>query len=501
MARSPVFWSILKVITITKLCLASASTLFNGATIATWNDSSQAIEVYRNVSLLVEGDEISRIYKSSESVPDSNASVIDASNKIIVPGFVSTHQHVWQPIYKTLVPNSPFASYFPRLSHLGPISLTLSEDDIYSSQLMGTLELLDQGTTSWIDITAVLSPETVEAAWRATFASGGRSFFGATVQGRYNFSAEAQIAQIHDLARSPELRNSSLVTLGLSYDGFDGAPAKNRTEIIDLVHSGAVNFITSHYLGGPFGSYNSPELLNSPEWGLLNDTWPMIFSHGSQMTARDAYLLRQTNQYLSTAPESEEHGGIGNPYSHLVADQTSLAADSVVGFSTSLVLQARLWMQTVRGRISELAADQWRIGTHTPMTVNQAFYLATRGGALALRRRDLGIIVEGAKADLVLYDGTGPDMVGWRDPVAAIILYSHAGDISDVVVGGKFVKKDFKLTCKGYNELRKDFVERAEAFTRRYNNWDFGPLPHWFYLSKYVRGQEVDVVRGEATGY
>lgn len=130
---------------------------------------------------------------------------------------------------------------------------------------------------------------------------------------------------------------------------------------------------------------------------------------------------------------------------HLIQDQAALAADSAFGFSTSLVHQARMWLQQVLGRLSQLQIDQWRIKTNTPMTANQAFYVATRAGALALRKADLDIIAKSAKADFVVYNTTRLDLLGWRDPVAAVILHSNPGDISDVVVGGRFVEKDFKL--------------------------------------------------------
>lgn len=496
----PSLRTLLLAITVAIPGCVQGNVLFRGGTIATWNDASQAFDVFRNASLLVEGDEVSRIYNNTDQVPTSGVEVIDATDKIIVPGFVNTHQHVWQTLYKTLIPNLPFAAYFPRLGHMAPISSTLSVEEVRQSELMGALELMSEGTTTWVDITSVLSPETVEAALQATFESGGRSFFGATLQAREDFSLDQQISQIRDLASRPEVTNSSMVTLGLNYDGFDGSTAEDQGKVLDLINTGDMKFITTHYVGGPFGNTNSPELLHRPEWSLLNGTLPVIFSHSSHVTPLDASLLRQTNQHISIAPESEQHFGHGNPYSHLIMDQAALAADSVFGYSTSLVHQARMWLQAVHGRLQQLVVDEWGVNTNTPMTVNQAFYLATRAGALALRRPDLGIIAPGSKADLVFYDTTRANLLGWRDPIAAVMLHSNPGDISDVVVAGKYVKKDFKLVYEHWAELSKNFKESADVFEQRYRAWDFGELPHWFTLAEYKDAQEVDVVRGNSTG-
>lgn len=76
------------------------------------------------------------------------------------------------------------------------------------------------------------------------------------------------------------------------------------------------------------------------------------------------------------------------------------------------------------------------------MSVNQAFLLATRSGGLAIRKSDLDILAVGAKADLVVWNGRSPSMLGWRDPVAAVVLHASVGDIKHVLVNGKFTKRD-----------------------------------------------------------
>ena len=74
------------------------------------------------------------------------------------------------------------------------------------------------------------------------------------------------------------------------------------------------------------------------------------------------------------------------------------------------------------------------------MSVNQAFMLATCNGGLALRRPNLNVIAKGAKADIVVWDGMSPGLLGWDDPVEAIIFHPHVDDIKHVLVDGTFVK-------------------------------------------------------------
>lgn len=143
-----------------------------------------------------------------------------------------------------------------------------------------------------------------------------------------------------------------------------------------------------------------------------------------------------------------------NPYSHLILDQATLGADTYFTFSSDILTQARLWLQNVRHKLYKEVVDRRRIPASNPMSVNQAFLLATRSGGLAIRKSDLDVLAVGAKADLVVWNGRSPSMLGWRDPVAAVVLHASVGDIKHVLVNGKFTKRDWKLTASNHATMR-----------------------------------------------
>jgi cytosine/adenosine deaminase-related metal-dependent hydrolase len=237
--------------------------------------------------------------------------------------------------------------------------------------------------------------------------------------------------------------------------------------------------------------------------GLLNTSTPVILSHASFLTATGATLLRETNQYISITPESEMHYGLSHPNNHLVQDQAALGVDTHMTFSTDIITQARMWLQSVRLTLYTEVLDKWQIGANSAMSVNQAFLLATRHGGLALKRNDLGVIAPGAQADLVVFDGRSPGLLGWVDPVAAIILHASVGDIEHVIVGGKFKKRDGMLNVTDYAEVVDQFLASA---ARLQAIWRDIPLPTQegrFFGSAYQLGfaLQVDSQRGNGTGY
>ena len=197
------------------------------------------------------------------------------------------------------------------------------------------------------------------------------------------------------------------------------------------------------------------------------------------------------------------HYGHTHPYSHLIQDQAALGVDTHMTFSSDILTQARLWLQVTRRKLFEQVLDRWHLAPHNPMSVAQAFKLATRSGARALRRDDLGVIAEGAKADLVVWDGRSPALLGWRDPVAAVILHASVADVLHVMVDGKFVKKDGKLAVEDYEKTKEKFLESAERLQDKYAAT---PLPHaegtWpFSGVEYEDAIQVDVQPGPGTGY
>lgn len=245
---------------------------------------------------------------------------------------------------------------------------------------------------------------------------------------------------------------------------------------------------------------NSPEDLYRV--GVLNSSIPIVIAHGAFLDARGAMLLRSTNKYISITAESEMHYGHLHPTNHLILDQASLGVDTHFTFSTDILTQARMWLQSARYRVYQNTLDRWQIPGQNPFSVNQAFLLATRNGGLALGRPDLGVISPGAKADIIVWDGKSPAMLGWVDPVAAIILHASVGDIEHVFVDGEFKKRDRQLITEGYADIQDRFLTSAGRIQRALKEL---PLPslEGDFLTGYPYGSvlELDVQRGVGTGY
>lgn len=122
----------------------------------------------RETDLLIKGDTIKQIGK--DLVPDSDDTrIIDCSERIVSPGFVDTHHHVWQTQLKGRHSDDTLLDYHPKgrdLSYLFSQLWLLIVDlcqignlqyfnyeplDIFWGEIGGLLEAIDGGTTTVVD--------------------------------------------------------------------------------------------------------------------------------------------------------------------------------------------------------------------------------------------------------------------------------------------------------------------------------------------------------------
>ncbi|KAK3345991.1 amidohydrolase [Lasiosphaeria hispida] len=483
---------------------AAASTLFVGGTIIAFDHDANGLEVIRDGSLLVTDDRIAGIYPSGstpEKLPSATETV-DVSGKIITPGFIDTHRHLWQTGLKTLGSNTSLVEYFSRYGAY-PATGLLTPDDVYLGQLTGIYESLAGGVTTILDHAHhTWSSATAEAGLQAAIDSGARIFWAYAIQNTSAaFGSTEQLQNFRDIARNASFQGTP-TELGIAYDSW--SPPNDPAEVNAIISTAKefnVSVITTHSLAGPWGAVNSPEELHA--LNILNTSIPVVFSHASFVSPTGAQLLRATNQFISITPESEAHYGHGHPYNHLIQDQAALGIDTHFTFSSDILFQARFWLQKTRLLLSSETLNRWQVPRLSPMSVVQAFLLATRNGGLALRRADLGVLAVGAKADLVVWDGTSPAMLGWNDPVAAVMLHASVGDIEHVLVDGRWKKRAGRIVEPGYPDVQRRFLESAKRLQKVFAGmggeipsgpWPYSGLP----IAEPLR---VDVLRGEGDGY
>lgn len=97
--------------------------------------------------LLIEEGAIAR---GGGRIDAPDATVIDATGRIVMPGLINAHTHSNQSIEKGLVDALPLDAWMVVASY-GGAGATLHPDDLYLSTMVGAIEMLETGTTSVLD--------------------------------------------------------------------------------------------------------------------------------------------------------------------------------------------------------------------------------------------------------------------------------------------------------------------------------------------------------------
>ena len=104
----------------------------------------------------------------------------------------------------------------------------------------------------------------------------------------------------------------------------------------------------------------------------------------------------------------------------------------------------------------------------TSTTSADIFYAATVGGADALSRPDLGRLEAGAKADIVLIDASAPHAVPMRDPIAFIVFSATGADVRSVIINGRMVVEERKILTMDMPTALKKLAEASRRVSARF---------------------------------
>lgn len=212
--------------------------LLKNGTVLAFDDKTQTIDVRRQASVLIVDGRVTAI---SDSVKDlfvpQDAEIIDVTGKIVSPGFVDTHRHLWQTAYRTMAPNPTVASYFLWLGQFSKAKDAYTPEDIYISSLAGLCDALHGGVTSLVEHAHNnWAPNVIEAGLSAAVDSGARMWWCYDPHNREDFSIEEQLNIWKDIVTRHRTK-SSLVSMGVAYDDLEHSSQEDVNKMKAVIKS------------------------------------------------------------------------------------------------------------------------------------------------------------------------------------------------------------------------------------------------------------------------
>jgi 8-oxoguanine deaminase len=403
----------------------------------------------------------------SADLPSQADRVINVEGKLVLPGLVNTHHHLYQTLTRCL-PEAQDAPLFSWLQTLYPIWARLTPEAVYVSALVGLAELALTGCTTALD-QLYLFPNgvTLDDEIRAARELGmrfhpcrgsmslGESEGGLppdmVVEDEETILADSQrvIEEFHD----PDPFSMCRIVLA-PCSPFSVTPELLRdTRELATQHGVCCHTHVAETLDEEafcLERYGRRPVEYLADLGWLGED--VSYAHGVHLTDEEMRLFAQTGTGVAHCATSNMRLGSGiAPVARMLelGVKVGLAVDgSASNDSSHMLNEARmaLLLQRVKHGPASLSA-------------RQVLELATLGGASLLGRDDIGTLALGKAADLIAIDLERVEYAGTGDPVAAVVFCGPPGvDLSIVnghilVENGALVSLDLGAVVRDHNRM------------------------------------------------
>jgi len=428
-----------------------------------------------DADILCEGP---RIVALGQGLNAPGAEVIDCEGAIVIPGLINTHHHLYQTLTRA-VPAVASSPLFHWLVTLYEVWRELTPEAARVGALVGLGELLLTGCTTAADHHYLfpqsqpntLLDETIAAARELGIRfhptrgsmSRGRSQGGLppddVVQDEAAIlrDSERVIATYHDPGEFSMCRVALAPCSPFSVTPHlleRTAELARKYRVRLHTHLAETQDETDYCLK----VYGMRPLALMEKCGWLGpDVW---YAHGIYFNEEEIALLGKTRTGVAHCPTSNLRLGSGIcpvPALRAAGVPVGLAVDGSASNDASSML-AEVKMALLVHRVGT------RVDAMPPMT---ALELATRGSAAVLGRDDIGQLAPGKAADIAVFDLSELGYAGVHDPLAGLLMCGTSTRARTVVVNGKVVVREGRLTAVDEKDLARRAQQIAASMLQR----------------------------------
>jgi putative selenium metabolism protein SsnA len=380
--------------------------------------------------------------------PHGQGTHIPSSGFLIVPGNVCAHTH----LYSALARGMPYAlqppeSFLEILQRIWwRLDRALDERSIRASALAGGMEALLSGTTTLIDHHA--SPNAIEGSLdlvaQALKSLGARSVLCYETSDRDGERrAAAGIAENVRFLREVEQEQPELVRAMV---GAHAAFTMSDDTLLACAEAGPLHIHAAE------GDCDPGAVSRLARLGALDEH--TLLAHGIHLDAHEAELVRDSGAWLAHNARSNMNNGVGRARVLELGDNVTLGTD---GIGSDMFEESRAaWF---RLREDTLAAPfDWPLAR------------LAQGARLAAKLFDeplLGTLHPGAPADLVVLDYSAPAPLRPATFGGHWIFGLSSRHVRHVMVGGRWVVRDRRLTLADQDAVAAGARGEAERLWHR----------------------------------
>jgi putative selenium metabolism protein SsnA len=393
------------------------------------------------------------------------APVVDAGGRVVMPGFVNAHCHVYSALARGIPPAGDPPFDFPEIlaRFWWRLDRALDAEMIRASADVAALDALRRGTTTLVDHHS--SPSAIEGSLDlladALEAAGVRASLCFEVSDRDGKARAAIAENLRFLTRCRERGGTTGALFGLHASFTIGERTLEICGALAGEHDVGCHI---HLAEHPIDDARSLEMsgLRAAERlarsGVLGPK--SVVAHGVTLDASQAALLAETKTALVTNPRSNAVNGVGaTPVARL------LAAGVPVGLGTDGYTYDAL---------SEAAffALAQRLSALSPRAADGLLprILAEGSPEVALRACGVraGILAPGCAADLILVEYDPPTPLDGASLWGHLAIGLPEARVTDVMVNGRWVMREGTMLTLDEARVRAKAREQARRLWAKF---------------------------------
>jgi cytosine/adenosine deaminase-related metal-dependent hydrolase len=400
--------------------------------------------------VLVEGSRIAAVGPDLRAAAEG-AVIIDATDRIVMPGFVDTHHHQYQTVLRSALADGLLfdgaRSYVSVIQGLyTPLYLP---QDAYISQLVASLSQISAGVTTTVDTSQVShTPAHTDACIDGLRESGRRAVFaysGGSGQG-------SQYPQ--DIVRlRKQYFSSSDQLLTLALGGVVNAAQLTLARSVSAP-------LVAHFISGDLGPAHKAGLLG-PD---------IEYIHCTQANEATWKLIADTGGHVSIAPAIEMQMRHGMPPFQAALDhgiRPSLSVDVECNMTADMFTNMRAAFTVQRALANQRAIE----GDRNPprlMTARETIELATIVGAEdAHLGAKIGTLTPGKDADIILLATDRVNVFPLNNVPGTVVTMMDTSNVDAVFIAGRVMKWRGELVGVDLPRIRRLIDQARDGLLAR----------------------------------
>lgn len=425
--------------------------------------------------VVVEGKTIAELVPAGTT--PAHDRVFDASDRVIIPGLINTHHHMYQTLTRA-VPDAIDKELFDWLKTLYPVWAGLTPDMVSSSSSLAMAELLLSGCTTTTDHHYVFPAGHEDAIDRQIEAAGRLGMRVVLTRGSMSLSVEdgglppVSVVQDEDtiMADAARLIDRFHDPDGLAMTQIALAPCSPFSVTRELMTASAALarargvLLHTHLAETEDENGFCQEVFGCRPLDYVEDCgWSETkswYAHGIHFNSDEITRLAKAGAGVASCSHSNMHLSSGI-CSACELEKAGVAVG--LGVDGSASNDASNMMQEVR---AAWLIQRLKYGS-AAVSWEDALRWATEGSAALLGRADhLGRIAPGMAADLALFSLDEPRFSGAGDPIAALIVCG-AHKANAVMVNGQWRVLEGQLVDAELSEIMESHQNYAHKLQAR----------------------------------